>query len=425
MAKKHRFLPYLMWGLPLSFFTYQFILRLWPSLMMQQIMQQFAIDATSFGVLASVYYYGYASMQIPVAYVLDRIDPRVVIFLCAVLCGMATFLFTFTENWYLALCARFFVGAGSAIGFLGTSKIVSGWFPKDHYARMIGFTFMIGLMGAIYGGKPIGLLNESFGWQHVAVTLASVAMGIGILTYLFLRMPKTALNQSLETHPQNPLKLSDFKTVFSFPTLWFLAIANLLMVGSLEGFADVWGVNYLMEAYHLNKGDAAELTSFIFVGMMFGGPLLAGLSRKLGCYVMICVCGLGMAGGFSSLFFLNGVLGWGLLATLFFIIGLMCCYQVLIFAAGFDLVRVELLGVSIAFLNCANMIGGSFFHTVIGFMMDTFWTGTIGSDGIRSYTLESYKHALMIIPVCSIIGAIIVGCIGWQLRKESRNLLSR
>ncbi len=47
-----RILPYAMWVFPLSFFTYQFILRLWPSLMMQQIMQQimqqFQVDATGF-----------------------------------------------------------------------------------------------------------------------------------------------------------------------------------------------------------------------------------------------------------------------------------------------------------------------------------------------------------------------------------------
>lgn len=425
LVKKRHFIPYLMWILPLSFFAYQFILRLWPSLMMQQIMHQFAIDATAFGVMASVYYYGYSSMQIPVAYMLDRINPRLIILLCAAVCGVATFLFTFTDNWYLALLARFLVGAGSAVGFLGTSKIVSGWFPKNQYARMIGFTFTIGLMGAIYGGKPIGLLNDSFGWQHVACTLASVAIGIGVCSYLFLKTPKNNYSHLEQEATQNLLKLSDFKTLLSFPALWFLALANLLMVGSLEGFADVWGVNYLMAAYSLSKSDAAELTSFIFIGMVFGGPILAWLSQKVGCYTMICVCGVGMAGIFGALVLLSGTLSWSLLATFFFVMGLMCCYQVLIFAAGFDLVKIELLGVSIAFLNCANMLGGSFFHTVIGYMMDAFWTGNTGGDGVRSYTLESYNHALMIIPFCAILGSLIVGSIGLQLRKKKENRLSR
>ena len=71
MPSHQRFLPFLMWSLPLAFFAYQFILRLWPSLMMQQIMQQFSIDATAFGLLASAYYYGYSTMQIPIAFALN------------------------------------------------------------------------------------------------------------------------------------------------------------------------------------------------------------------------------------------------------------------------------------------------------------------------------------------------------------------
>ncbi len=67
MLKKHKCLSFLMWLFPLSFFTYQFILRLWPGLMMQTIMEQFSIDASHFGLLAALYYYGYAGMQITVA----------------------------------------------------------------------------------------------------------------------------------------------------------------------------------------------------------------------------------------------------------------------------------------------------------------------------------------------------------------------
>ena len=105
-ANNRKFYPWLMWFLPLSFFAYQFILRLWPGLMMHQIMEQFSIDATAFGLLAAFYYYGYAGMQIPVAILLDRFSPRFVVFAFATLCGLATLLFTFTTNFYLAVMAR-------------------------------------------------------------------------------------------------------------------------------------------------------------------------------------------------------------------------------------------------------------------------------------------------------------------------------
>lgn len=398
---KQRSVPFFMWALPLSFFTYQFVLRLWPSLMMQQIMQQFSIDATAFGILASIYYYGYAGMQIPIAIALDRYPVRYIIFFCAVLCSMGILLFSFTDSWSLALCARFLVGVGSAVGFLGTSKVISQWFPKSQYARMVGFTFTIGLLGAIYGGKPLSFSIDVLGWQRIVWVLASVSFAIGCFTLIKLK-------DSRETSSsEESLKIRDFGKLLTMPTIWLLGLANLLMVGSLEGFADVWGVNYLMTAYHFTKGDAAELTSFIFIGMLFGGPILAFLSKKIGVFPMIAVCGVGMAFAFFYLILSAGYTSWYGLAFLFSLVGILCCYQVLVFAAGLDFIRIELLGVTVAFLNCINMLGGSFFHTAIGYTMDFFWAG-VETGGVRQYTVECYNHALMVIPMCSLIGAGIV-----------------
>ncbi|MGL9688639.1 MAG: MFS transporter [Wolbachia sp.] len=158
LTLKHRRLPFFMWFFPLSFFAYQFILRLWPGLMMHQIMDQFAIDASHFGVLAAFYYCGYFGMQIPVAILLDRFGTRYI----AMLCGCYFGVFTYTNNFYLAVLSRFLIGACSATGFLGVSKVVSKWFLRDQYTRMIGFSFTLGLTGTIYGGKPVGSLIESY-----------------------------------------------------------------------------------------------------------------------------------------------------------------------------------------------------------------------------------------------------------------------
>ncbi len=417
MSRNRKYLPFLMWAFPLLFFTYQFILRLWPGLMMTQIMEQFSIDASSFGLLAALYYYGYAGMQIPVAIMLDRFSTRYVIFVFTIICGIAMLTFSYTDNWYLACLSRFLVGVGSAVGFLGVSKVVSDWFPKEQYAKMIGFSFTIGLMGAIYGGKPISLLIEHYSWQKVAIALALVSIVIGCSTYLFLR---SNTSSELKTEKEEQFKLVHFKKLLSSPIIWCIAIANLLMVGSLEGLGDVWGVQYLMTAYGLAKPDAAELISFVFIGMIVSGPLLALLSKYIGNYGVITICGFGMAIAFF-LILSSKQYNWYYFATLFFLIGVMCCYQVIVFAAGAELVKVQLLGVTIAFLNCINMLGGSFFHTIIGRAMDMFWSGEIGSDGLRLYTAESYSNALAIIPICSVIGALMIAAVGCKLKKANND----
>ena len=102
---------------------------------------------------------------------------------------------------------------------------------------------------------------------------------------------------------------------------------------------------------------------------------------------------------------------------LFFMIGIMCCYQVIVFSAGANLVASKNLGVTIAFLNCINMLGGSFFHTVIGKIMDIFWVGDMSGSGLRVYDVHAYKYALSIVPICACLGSVIVIWVGLRVQN--------
>ncbi len=398
MSRDSKYLPFLMWALPLLFFAFQFTLRLWPSLTMQEIMQRFSIDATSYGLLASVYYYGYASMQIPIAVALDKYGPRIVLSCCAALCGAGMLIFSYTESWYIAVLSRFLVGIGSAGGFLITANVVSQCFESKNYGRMIGVSFSIGLLGAVYGGKPLNLLLNSYGSELVAKCLSLIAIIISLISILFFKI-KVKHDSEVKV-----FKIQNIVEILKSPTLILLAIVNLLMVGVLEGFADVWGVNYLATAFKIEKSLAAEVISFIFIGMLFGGPLLAFLSGKIGEFFTVALAGIIMSISSLYIIFYSQSFNFLLLSAIFFCIGITCCYQVLIITIGSKIANPAVLSITTAFLNCVNMLGGAFFHSIIGLSMDVFSNGLV-TDGL--YTVDAYQKALLIIPMCSIFGSII------------------
>jgi predicted MFS family arabinose efflux permease len=385
---------------------------------MGSITKQFSIDASSFGIMAAFYYYGYSIMQIPVAMLLDKFGAKSIIFLFACLCGVATLIFSYTENFFVAVASRFLIGVGSAVGFLGVSKVVSQWFPKENYAKMIGYSFSFGLMGAIYGGKPLGKLAEKYGCSKISLILGLVSILIGIMALFFMKNSPNSKKTTEEEGADKNLSfsMSNLKDLLKKPVIWFLSIANLLMVGALEGFADVWGVSYLVLSYGIEKNDAAALLSYIFFGMLFGGPILAFLAKKIKNYNILFMCGFVIA----VIFFIilsNQFSSKILFAILFFLTGVMCCYQVIVFSAGSELVSNKNLGICIAFLNSINMLGGSFFHTCIGKMLDLLWSGTLNADGLKAYGIKQYQYALSIIPICALIGGIIALIIGLRIKK--------
>jgi sugar phosphate permease len=267
---------------------------------------------------------------------------------------------------------------------------------------MVGLSFTLGLLGALHGGRPTSLLVDAFGFQTVGVTIFLVGCAISLAIYLFVRdfIP--------EKEQQRTPILQQLKTILTMPRLLIMAIANLLMVGPLEGFADVWGVTYLMRTYNFDKATAAQVTSFIFVGMLFGGPLLAAVAERLKAYYSVAAtCGFLMAAFFIVLLMFPHSISHNMLCVLMLCTGALCCYQVLLFAIGSQMVSFALMGVTVAFLNCINMFGGSFFHLVIGFLLDVFWTGTT-QGGLRIYSAANFAVALMAIPSACVLGAFLV-----------------
>lgn len=425
-----RFLPWLMWGFTTLFFAYQFILRLVPGLVMPEMMQKFNVNATDYGLFAAIYYFAYSGMQIPVALLLDRFGPKIVVSVCAFICSLGILLLVYTHHWELALLSRFLIGAGSAAGFLGVSKVISSWFPQKYYTRMIGFTFTFGLLGAVYGGKPVGSLIVDFGWVAVLSMVGLLGLGISaIMVFVVKNAPEAGYETRVEREEMQNSKdkhstFNNFKAILCNKHLLLIAFANFLMVGSLEGFADVWGVPYLVATRGMLKENAAQLVSIIFVGMLFGGPILAYCADKLRSnYWVTSMAGFCMGLMFVVILLFNHHLEISAFYVLMFMTGILCCYQVLVFSMGVSLVPKHLASLAVAFLNCINMLGGSFFHSVIGHCMDFLWDGTL-ENGIRVYDNHAYSYALSSIAIGAILGSLLILAVAPKRKKVGKEIAS-
>ena len=397
---------YAVWFVATLFFAFQFILRLFPGLVMDQTMVSYGLDAQEFGHYASLYYLGYAAMQIPAAYLLYRFLPSRVLFVAAFMCAISAWIGAYTQIWQWLYFSRFLLGVGSAFAFLGVFEVITQFFEQDQYAKMVGITFTIGLLGAVYGLMPIAHLLKTYDWHAVLAVLGGAQAIIAILIACLVRSP---------SHPEASFMgfISGLRHILCHPALMALAAANLLMVGALEGFADIWGVTYLMKAMGVTKPIAAAFTSLIFVGMIFGGPFLAACSRILKSELIVVM----IAAVLLSMIFLVLLSQWVALTSarvqiLMLVCGVLCCYQVLVFSLGVRFVnRPELMGLTTAFINCINMCGGVIYHNIIGQLLSI--RGVVGE-----YSLADFTYALWSIPIGAALGACILVMISISVHKE-------
>ena len=81
------------------------------------------------------------------------------------------------------------------------------------------------------------------------------------------------------------------------------------------------------------------------------------------------------------------------------------------FVPSFSIVREQhsarYSGSALGFMNMANSFGPFLAPTAVGLLMDTIWNGTL-IDSQRVYSLNNYKTALLIGPVCLILALFIL-----------------
>ena len=385
---------------------------------MTDIMTKFQIDATAIGVLSAAYYLGYAGLQIPVGIALDRLSPRTVISASALTCTLGTLSFIYSESWTLTLFGRFLIGAGSAAGFLGTAKVIRLGFSESKFTALMGLTFTFGLMGALYGGRPVSLLIDQMGWVSVLKILSLICFLIAVS--VFLLFPKQDLAESSDQDDRNFSILGSLKEIIKERRILWVGIAGALLVGPLEGFADIWGISYLVNVYGFTKTDASLVTSCIYFGMLFGGPILSYVAQKTKAYyVVTALCALFMAAIFGGVLLTDLFASKVVLMASMTIVGILCCYQAVVFAIACRLAHPRLSGLATSVTNCINMSFGCLFHFAMGKIMDYQWSGAF-ENGIKVYDGASYSSAIAVIPI-----ALVFGFFAFLLLRRNEEMITK
>jgi predicted MFS family arabinose efflux permease len=339
-------------------------------------------------------------MQIPLGIMLDRVSFRFVTFISISVTAIGTLSFVLTDNWNILLLSRFVIGAGSGVAFLAVAKVIKTFFQERHHSIMIGLSFSLGLTGAFFGATPMRLLFEHFGYDNTFKVLAIVAFAIALL---MLALGKIERDNEAQ---QNDANMGQIIKLLFNPRIILIGISGALMVGSLEGFSDAWSIPFFEQIYGMTSTESTLAVSFVFIGMCFGGPILAlAASAIRSANGMVCITGIATILIFLMLFY-GPILSFTQSSILMFILGILCCYQVLVFSVVSSYVSPKSAGLAIAITNCINMSFGHFFHVIIGNTIECSWDGAVLESGAARYSLDAFITSLSIIPVCCVVGVI-------------------
>ena len=193
---------------------------------------EFNLTAGNLGLLAGGYFLGFASMQIPLGYLLDRHGPKKIVSSFLLIAIIGTAAFALAQSFSGLLISRILIGVGVSACLMGPLTGYRIWFADEYQQRANAWMLMVLSMGFVFSTLPVQILLPIIGWRWIFGLIAILILLVIFLTFFFIPRWKTENNNqesagSLSDVWKNnffrstiPLGLFNYGGIVAVQTLW-------------------------------------------------------------------------------------------------------------------------------------------------------------------------------------------------------------
>jgi len=194
---------------------------------------EFNLTAGDLGLLAGGYFLGFASMQIPLGYLLDRHGPKKIVSSFLLIAIVGTVAFALSQSFSGLLISRILIGVGVSACLMGPLTGYRIWFADEYQQRANAWMLMVLSMGFVFSTLPVQILLPIIGWRWIFGLIAILILIVIFLTLLFIPKWKIENNNqeksagSLSDVWKNnffrstiPLGLFNYGGIVAVQTLW-------------------------------------------------------------------------------------------------------------------------------------------------------------------------------------------------------------
>ena len=167
---------------------------------------EFNLTAGDLGLLAGGYFLGFASMQIPLGYLLDRHGPKKIVSSFLLIAIIGTVAFALAQSFAGLLISRILIGVGVSACLMGPLTGYRIWFKDEYQQRANAWMLMVLSMGFVFSTLPVQILLPIIGWRWIFGIIAFLIFIIIALTMFFIPSWK---NEANSNHEKNPGSLAD------------------------------------------------------------------------------------------------------------------------------------------------------------------------------------------------------------------------
>lgn len=280
---------WLIWGIALFAYIASVLQRTSLGIAGVDAAHRFDISASALSSLAVVQLIIYASLQIPVGVLLDRVGPKILIASGAVLMLAGQVILATAPSIGIAILGRVLVGAGDAFTFISVIRLLASWFSGRILPQVSQWTGNIGQLGQVLSAIPLSLALHRFGWTPAFLGAASMSALAAILVAVAVSngQPPRHLTGSIPVAGTPAIRGSGLKNAFrqlrdalGRPGTQLGFWSHFVTQSSGTVFSLLWGFPLLTSGLGYSPAVASALLTLIVAAGVVTGPLLGILTAR-------------------------------------------------------------------------------------------------------------------------------------------------
>lgn len=413
-VKKTLSYRYYMYAILALAYFFVYFHRTSTAVMSQDLIKSFSIEATSLGLLSSMYFYPYAVAQLPAGILADKWGARKTVALFVAVAGLGSIIFGMAPSFEIALVGRAIVGFGVAFIYVPIIRILADWFRKDEFATYSGILLAVGNAGSLAAAAPLVVLMAMMGWRNSMYSVGGISIFIGILTYLIVRnKPEDIGGASIasiegrevpKVAPKAVGTMEAIKKICKNYNFWTTVIMLSFMYGTIMGFQGLWANSYVMTVYNMTKEQAGKLLSIIPIFMIVGCPLSGVIADKVikskkTVVLLGCIC---YTLTWIPLVFMTDSIGLGMFKVLLALYGFFGGFFVVVYANLKENIDLSMAATATGLLNTFVFLCGALFQQIMSAIIaKNTANGVIAVAGFKSAFIFCFAALLICITVYS------------------------
>lgn len=269
--------------------------------------RELALGAADLGLLAGVYFLGFACMQLPLGWALDRHGARPVLLSFLLIAIVGCIGFALARTFGQLVLARLLIGLGVSASLMAPLASFVRLFDRPLQLRLTSWMLMSGSLGMVASTLPVQALLPLWGWRGLFFV---VAAGLAVA---WLGIAAAAPRESVR-HADAGRASGGYGAIVTHPAFVRAAPLAFFTYGGLIAIQALWAGPWLTQVVGDDADGAARglfainltmLISFFFWGVAmprlerrgWGAERLVGRGWPVSAVVLMLVIVLGASAG--------------------------------------------------------------------------------------------------------------------------------